>query len=936
MSQIILRFVTQVVMKLASARTPIDLYLVPIVRQRELSILRTCWKSIQVLERSADISADLEQHLRDLPETSAQSIERAVTSATLSLLSRQLLRAISLGPTERDDAIDLLSSWISAFRIMKSSLTSWYEVMHSLELDMQSMVVLSAAIYFFGVSHSSSAEDLLDDLLSTNVQKLFKDFEIPLEGPLNGVANLDVSHAIRLARILHEARYSRNNNLARPQQLGEAVQDVMCIVLDDKISDASAPMTRNIERSLVYFFHAIATNSEIMKYLPLSWCAAKLDHWQSSVPPAWAHTAWSYAGDEIANLVDPEGKPFFQYRFDPGLLSSKISPDALKDMPAALQSPAKAPLARKSPLEGLLYDLFAKSIDSVQVGQLIALCGEYAQLVPVPTTSRSASVILAIKQAAVSAMFLRALALTLSGANKPDDISEQWLQSPADVIPSVARRILGTLSKAEADSNQAYSPGGALYLAQPHLFLSLDPESCLRLLQSPSTLKRLGLEQWQALEKGKSLNMSLFPFMVDSTTSVGRLYSDFRSLIMQGKKKEFEDLVASCATDERKRYHYRMFLVLICYYDFFNIKNGCEFIMKMLQDPRSSLRANLLAGLSARELKAFEFVARGTQDSTGYHNLDIISRFGAEAHGAPAAADLTLCSIMVNCLAVAMGSHPTTNHLHRRIFDLGKAMEYHCPGSYYERRNFDCGFSMELDGHLNPGDPAIMPGHLSYRYALNVITWASWAWSLLLEPDEASILKTVQSWMTGDHFLNYCEDEAKSLAYTTASVTARARIYMTVRAQVFLSFLSDHEDIKRSHTHPGMFITQSLHALWARIWPEKGEKVDPRLKVGITKADAIEVENLFYDIFTHVSGNFIHLMDSYLVAARRNKVFASICDLAKLCDGQYRSLLIPTHLITKYTGSDPGKSAVLASKMITGPPEIAAIAYLLGSLTFAF
>lgn len=92
--------------------------------------------------------------------------------------------------------------------------------------------------------------------------------------------------------------------------------------------------------------------------------------------------------------------------------------------------------------------------------------------------------------------------------------------------------------------------------------------------------------------------------------------------------------------------------------------------------------------------------------------------------------DCTAAHILVNCLAVALGTPKDTNHLYARIFNPKVLHDTKGPGSDHSHTNYDCGYQLHQGQLTNRNQ--IMGNNRKYRLALNTTVWAALSWCTLI------------------------------------------------------------------------------------------------------------------------------------------------------------------------------------------------------------
>jgi hypothetical protein len=163
-----------------------------------------------------------------------------------------------------------------------------------------------------------------------------------------------------------------------------------------------------------------------------------------------------------------------------------------------------------------------------------------------------------------------------------------------------------------------------------------------------------------------------------------------------------------------------MYLVLICFHNFFNKNATCPFVTALLDNAKFIA----LLDINNEEKKCYQFFTQGPPDIA--ENADeLLWHFSAKNDNK---FDTSLRYLFVNVLAVVLGLPRGSNHLYTRVFTpevLSSSVRG--PGSTYPNER-DCGYFIEATGELtNRFDKYanIMGGSRLYRLGLNTMTWAA-------------------------------------------------------------------------------------------------------------------------------------------------------------------------------------------------------------------
>lgn len=262
--------------------------------------------------------------------------------------------------------------------------------------------------------------------------------------------------------------------------------------------------------------------------------------------------------------------------------------------------------------------------------------------------------------------------------------------------PSDLRRILRHIFSTKAKPEATVSNATTLFLT------SLSDKTLLRIMNMPDTLRLLNLESWQTKDGNSKeatlADTSAFRFIIDEgnqTEGIGQVYRDLRAVLAANDHNRL-CCYLDRNTDGLKKFDVRMALILLCYQEYF--KEGRAPYRVLTEDLQSkeSYVVQCL-NIEANELPAFQFVAGGPKDTyKGY----IYELFTKMARQKVREYDITTADVMVNCLAISLGSPPGSVHLYDCIFRPIELSQRYCPGGDYERRYMDCSFRMTREGVL--------------------------------------------------------------------------------------------------------------------------------------------------------------------------------------------------------------------------------------------
>ncbi|KAJ3128356.1 hypothetical protein HK100_009210 [Physocladia obscura] len=408
---------------------------------------------------------------------------------------------------------------------------------------------------------------------------------------------------------------------------------------------------------------------------------------------------------------------------------------------------------------------------------------------------------------------------------------------------------------------------------KPHIFLFFiqlfSDKAIVRLFASNDTeefIKCFGFKQYLEIlpkphqeAQPETLEFTVPSCMFDAeekefTTKFN--LAEFRAAIIDQNIIEYVSEL-SVNKNEAERLRCRMQLVLVLYHDFFKKNLVCNSVANELTKAGSVLTSELC--ITDRELILFRFLANG-KPSIHY-----------QAKAVEMLSDLRnneMLNLMVTALAVTVGMPPESTHLYDRIFHPETLKNYFCPGSSYERKNYDCGFITTADDKLQAANPPIMNHHLSYRLALNAISWVSLNWALILLPE--ADLKSLKE----AHFLNYVDQEENDVDQRRGENPVGK--YIARRAAVFKNLLEINLLNSVNRMEGPLYLTECLMRLWS-LKRNGAPGLQGRILLGAGIQKVVEFELFLQQhVFSWVESNYLGQKDKYCKAVERNGLIQKI------------------------------------------------------------
>ncbi|KAH3762622.1 AAA+ ATPase [Pelomyxa schiedti] len=522
----------------------------------------------------------------------------------------------------------------------------------------------------------------------------------------------------------------------------------------------------------------------------------------------------------------------------------------------------------------------------------------FYQSIPLNFENGAEAVFAVMQKAASGSTLLRLAAAGLGGEN--------GIQDQVKAIASVVKEIFD-------------SPSAPIRCKEYFLNHIHSEETLLTLLKCLPALQQLNLTDFHTSGSVELEKVYHFPFMLPRNSPEYRgqratLLSnpDFNSttfldlerifgLVTSGAQAGTAELIRVLKnelsipeTQQIRIYEIKMCLVLVAYYQYFVNKTPCNAILSALSELKGTL------SLSDKEILALDFLSTGPKDIPDMEN-SILYSFSRQSYESKVDQTLehTVANLMVNILAITIAL-PVTNHMHMRMFKIEACDGTLCPGSGYHRKNKDCGFQM-YKGKLHDlaADPPIMRNSAPHRFALNTITWCSFCWALILDPQGHMKAKNYR-----DTFLNCLEDVKNT------NLAHKIHGYIHNRALGFFLELENDGEFRQQHIDASHFITEALLLIWQHMHANPN---DPCLPQGGIYRDAdkpkvVEYENMIQKVFDVIQAKYDLLKSAFLKAREDTSPFKTIVTLrseqAKMLPSLIVSWDLFSELVAKTSASE--------------------------------
>ena len=512
----------------------------------------------------------------------------------------------------------------------------------------------------------------------------------------------------------------------------------------------------------------------------------------------------NYMGNEILNSNYLSSNAHFDAKKDYKYIYSLL----IDDQPT-IQANNNA---KNTNLEDLFYHIHCKLCESQSVEEL---CEEYKLL-----KEKDDATIIEIIQ----------LSATVSNILKN---SGKYVKSEGDKVENLPDSLVEIFEK----DNKGSPMHADVYFLQKHF-----PES-INILSNPQRLNQFGFsKEWYEPQISKNNIFHKYSFMIDRTEK-GLLYQEMKAVIMNNNNPAQWIQQKVAGQGERMMYISRMYLLLILFYEYFDV---------LLPFPPhiAQLFANQqiigILKITASEMAAYQFILAGARvlNEDIERKDDLLRLFSRNIRQKKE--DLAACYLLVNVLACCLGTPPNSNHFYKSIFELPTLNGYKMPGSACGGREFyDCGYKMSETGVLDHA--GILQNHSRYRLGLNGLIWLPICWHVMLNEGTAvAVCKSLY------HFINCIGDAA----YGGRNELQQYRSYIASRAIGFCNVLSQDATMVERNININLFLVESLHQFSDFIQSNLGRLPNAYRHQFASVAECEQYEAQIMNLFQNVLNNY--------------------------------------------------------------------------------
>eukprot|EP01114_Cavostelium_apophysatum_P014001 TRINITY_DN3512_c0_g1_i9.p1 TRINITY_DN3512_c0_g1~~TRINITY_DN3512_c0_g1_i9.p1 ORF type:complete len:5234 (+),score=1501.00 TRINITY_DN3512_c0_g1_i9:231-15932(+) len=860
------------------------------IDEKKFYFLSASFKPLQ----AADIPTDdklLDLYRKDMPIfDDPKEVELFTSNLSIALLWNRLRTLLT---EENHGGDDEFSNWILGYRLLFNRVQT--RKTFPLAPDQLCRFDFMHSVFLLHLHYEISAVDLLALLRNGDVVNSIPDFAThppssfkiddrdlteDLTGP--SIFCSVVHFSERLTKTL-----SSTENPKKESKKSYSEDLFSWFLLEKPPSDLQEgqvhPRLPKESRMILVEFLELIQNEPFRSLLSEQWIFGVLSSWLYRKPSSWTNGLLRAASSLVSQSLNPGDI----YEYSPDLLGVSVTPEGL-------QPPVDGDLRK---VEDIVFLVLLGSYEILHSDTALSrICEEYQEILHrLPNVNGEESVSLSIEKSLMATLALKKAAQLLSNLPEGENsysILTKWREG----------HVLKSLSFVLSEDLKSGGPRQSSYY---FLQLVQPASSLLSLLQSSDSLSLLKIERFIVDPNVTANSWHLFSFMVETQSPLGKMYQHIKQLVASGNQQNFQGAITRYAANPDLKLKTRMMLILVCYYDYYDPVKGCPFVQNQL-DP--FLKEAL--SVTPQEMLGYRLVT--SVPSEVADDVDpLLYQFSRNAR-TTAQWDSTMSHIMINCLAVALGSPPDSNHLYPRIFQVASLNNQLGPGSDHQHKNYDCGFVLQHDNLTN--NLNIMGNNRIYRLALNSTVWASVALSCVLDPANVTLCST------NHHFINYWKQDAL-LAYNNntkveqrkrqRTVEEQIKYYVFSRAQVFFQVMCQDEEVIAQHIDGVHFLNESLFHLW-RIVNSEGDpnRRNPSLRsVYPTEHDVVAYENtLKGQVFDEVKSNYGELKKTFQKALQDNQKLKLILDLQDFQSLRYSSPLLSNAAIQ---GLIAGSSQIL-------------------------
>jgi len=661
-------------------QTLLGLFVIKHFDHAKLAYLNICLLPLQLLE-----DPPLEEPLlHAVPRfASVKEIEGFIAAVTINILWDRL--AELMGQKGKD--VDKMMNWCQVFRSLRSRIGGKWQIRSMLEQyagqhgqSHSTRFDIMLGIFLYALNLSVNSAELLKDLAHADVKDIItqllkedqrgeeqgeKEPGERKEGGLIGVMGL-VAALVQAYRT--RLREEKQPSDKEQHDVMHLVQDVVIAMLHE---DQNNPLHLPELLEDWQIFFSLTNQAQLLpriqarkdaeqitalwKLLRREWQNSFLYSWlkERGRPLEWYNRLCDVLG-EVTDAVLPPAQDE-AYLFHPTWKSGVQG-----------EQKEKAQDREHMVMEDMLYHVHLKEYRDET---LLELCTGYRQVGEVlaqPDSNKlqrtATQIALRIRLAALGVLILQKAAQNLSATEAADPVASirAWPSQPVPILEIVKGLLVGG-GDAPTNRKPLFFEDGDLYFLS-HFNVG---KGLITLLGSQEALNLLGLEKWFIGQGVSAPNYCLFSFMLEGQSELGRGYQAFKAQVAGGNVENFMAYVnGEVAKGERARNCLRMFVILVCYYEYFSKGQACALVQQQLNTGLAAL-----LDINAEEIDIYQLLSNAPQPAGGSQDIDGLQYMFSQEAFAPnqqVKFDSTLTNLMVNNLAVAVGSPRESNHIYPR------------------------------------------------------------------------------------------------------------------------------------------------------------------------------------------------------------------------------------------------------------------------------
>lgn len=377
------------------------------------------------------------------------------------------------------------------------------------------------------------------------------------------------------------------------------------------------------------------------------------------------------------------------------------------------------------------------------------------------------------------------------------------------------------------------------------LLLNIKPEaSLIKFLSNKKILIKLDMLD-KYIPDDNELQFDLFkiPLVLRKNHKHFKLMEKIEVLLSNSPTEEnintFDNFIYDSlnCNDNHMVYNLRMYLVILCYYNYFDQNKQCLLLKHILEKRTKSF--NLL-NFTESERNILLFLSNGPLNEPFETQCELNDVFSSSARiKENLKVERQYSHLMVNILAITLGSPGVNNFMYTHIFSPSTLNNLYGPGSLHGRKNYDCGFKTEK-GELHPDSShPILEENPIYRRVSNSMYWLSL--SLCYYANQAEARKGFKNY----HFLNY-----------SGTTDAAYMNYIYQRGFTFFQDLHTFTDMIPRGMHPGHYFNEFLLLYRKALLFNKSKKFKQPLR---SANEAIEYEEAMLEVFKDLDRKYFTL-----------------------------------------------------------------------------